>query len=293
MKAAGFDYARPSDVEAALQLKASMGDRATFLAGGQSLIPAFNMRLNQPGLVIDISRISALRNVQTEEGGLRVGSMVTHRELGQSDIANKFSPIFRQTSRLIAHEAIRNKGTIGGSVALADPAAEWPAVCVALDARVRLVSRHTVREVSADSFFKGTYMTDRQEDELLDSIYFPPGASRIRPLIAEFSRQHGGFATAGVVLTIDLFEGVGRSIFFAISQAPIVIESAFLSDFVTSGTGGTASLCERWIKEKLRDFELTSDLYHDREAKGHIAAVVASRALVAMRSTLNAGSIDE
>ncbi|NDD14617.1 MAG: hypothetical protein EB072_18725 [Betaproteobacteria bacterium] len=134
LKAAFFEYVRPADVEEALGLKEGHDDRSIFLAGGQSAIPALNMRLNQPNLVIDIGRIEALQGIWAEDGGIRVGALVTHRELGESKIAREYSTIFRDASKLIAHEAIRNKGTIGGSLALADPAAEWPAVCVALNA---------------------------------------------------------------------------------------------------------------------------------------------------------------
>jgi len=286
LKAAFFEYVRPADVEEALGLKEGHDDRSIFLAGGQSAIPALNMRLNQPNLVIDIGRIEALQGIWAEDGGIRVGALVTHRELGESKIAREYSTIFRDASKLIAHEAIRNKGTIGGSLALADPAAEWPAVCVALNARIRLRSRTGVRELDSNAFFKGTYATERLENELLESIYFPKQTKGFRSEILEFARQHGGFAAAGVVFAVDTAAGVGRSVFFAISQAPIVIAQAAIMEFLTSNFENTRAAGERWYKDQLNGFKLTADLYHDGATKGHIAAVLASRVLVTLKESL-------
>ncbi|NDD15173.1 MAG: hypothetical protein EB072_21715, partial [Betaproteobacteria bacterium] len=183
------------------------------------------------------------------------------------------------------HEAIRNKGTIGGSLALADPAAEWPAVCVALNAQIRLRSKTGFRDLDSSVFFKGTYVTERLENELLESIYFPKQTKGFRSEIIEFARQHGGFAAAGVVFTVDKAADVGRTVFFAISPAPIVIAQTEIMEFLMSNED-TRAVSERWYKHQLNGFKLTADLYHDSTTKCHIASVLASRALARLKENL-------
>ena len=198
MKAPRFSYIRPESLESALELLADHGDDARILAGGQSLMPVLNMRLSEPRLLIDINRIEALKGLSFEDGTVRIGALTRHAELLASPIVRERLPLVADAMPHVAHIAVRNRGTFGGSIALADPAAELPACAVALDASFLLASVRGRRTVPARSFFHGLYETELAEDELLVEARFPAIAAGYRSSFLEFARRHGDFALAGV-----------------------------------------------------------------------------------------------
>ncbi len=198
MKAPRFAYIRPESLDEVLELLAEHGDEARILAGGQSLMPTLNMRLSRPRLLIDINRIEELRGISFDSGTVRIGALARHGEVMDSPIVAENLPMIAEAMPHVAHVAIRNRGTFGGSIALADPAAELPACAVALGAEFVLASTRGRRNVAARSFFNGLYETERGDDEILVETRIPAIASGYRSSFMELARRHGDFALAGV-----------------------------------------------------------------------------------------------
>lgn len=197
LKAPAFRYARPDSLPAALELLAARRDSASVLAGGQSLLATLAMRLAQPDVLVDIGRLAELRGITETADGLRIGALTRHVDLLQSPLVAVHAPLIALAMPHIAHLAVRNRGTIGGSLSLADPSAELPACCVVLDARIELRSTRGTRTLPARDFFVGLYTTAREPDELLIAVHVPrrPGW---RFAFRELARRHGDFAVVGV-----------------------------------------------------------------------------------------------
>ncbi len=200
MKAPKFSYVRAESVEHACRLLAEHGDDARILAGGQSLMPTLNMRLSRPTLLIDINRLESLAGAIYDGREVRIGALTRHADIMLSHLIAKFLPLMAQAIPHVAHVAVRNRGTFGGSVALADPAAEMPACLLALGGRIVLQSVRGRREVPAEEYFHGLYQTAREPDEILIEALFSPQASDERCAFKELSRRHGDFAIAGVAV---------------------------------------------------------------------------------------------
>jgi carbon-monoxide dehydrogenase medium subunit len=209
MKPAAFDYYRPRTLDEALSLLMEHGSDAKPLAGGQSLIPAMNFRLATPAVLIDLNALNTLDYLKQEADGLHVGSMTRQRTVERSALAAKAAPLMIETLPFVAHVAIRNRGTIGGSLAHADPAAELPAVMLALDAKFRLRSNARSRTVAADDFLVGLFTTAIEPGELLAEVIIPNPAPRTGFAFREISRRHGDFALAGVAVAVTV-DGDGR-----------------------------------------------------------------------------------
>ncbi len=205
MKPAPFEYMAPESVDAALQLKARHGAGAQWLAGGQSLIPSLNFRCLKPDYVIDLNGLRELSYIRFESGqGVRLGGMTRYHELEHSDVIRQHAPMMHDAIPYIAHDAIRSRGTLGGSLAYADPAAELPTVTTALRARYLLRSESSERWVQAEDFFVGMFQTVMQPDELLIEVEIPlPKAGAAWGFI-ERSRRHGDRVLMGVAATLTL-----------------------------------------------------------------------------------------
>ena len=200
MKPSPFDYVRATNLTEALALLERHGEQAQILAGGQTLIATLNMRLSAPDWLIDITRIPGLSGITLTETHLVIGALTTHREIERSALVAQYAPLLGQAAPHIAHAAIRNSGTIGGSIAFADPAAEWPACCVALDARFVIQALSGERRVSARTFFRGLYDTDRAAHEIITAIEIPRERAPRRSVFMELARRHGDYAIVGVAL---------------------------------------------------------------------------------------------
>jgi CO/xanthine dehydrogenase FAD-binding subunit len=194
-----FEYAAPSSVDEALPL---IGDAGTVLAGGQSLVPMLNLRLAQPELVVDINGIDELDYIDAGGGPLRIGAMTRQSALERSELVQERWPLLTKAVRLVGHQQIRSRGTVGGSVAHADPAAELPAALIALGARVQLRSATGARMVDASEFFLGPLYTVREPDELLVEIEVPEQPEGAGAGFAEHALTHGDFATAGAAAVV-------------------------------------------------------------------------------------------
>ncbi len=206
MKPPRFRYFTPQSVEEALTLLAEHADEARVLAGGQSLIPLMNMRLAHPNVLVDINGISELAYVKAWDGGLAIGTLTRDATLIDDTMVAERLPLLREAARYIGHPAIRNRSTVGGSVAHADPAAELPAVMVALNAEFEARSRSGNRTIPAQDFFKGYLSTDLKEGELLTELRVPGLPSRAGSAFIEFARREGDYALAGVAAVIVLDE---------------------------------------------------------------------------------------
>lgn len=282
MKAPAFAYVRPRVLEEAFDLLERHGEQAKILAGGQSLIAMLNLRVASPDLLIDITGIGGMSAIALHGAGLRIGALVRHREIERSALVAQHCPLLAQAAPHIAHVAIRNAGTFGGSIALADPAAEWPACCLALDARFRLVSRKGERQVRAREFFKGLYATDLRPGELLAGIEIPflPG---YRSVFLELSRRHGDYAIVGLAALAR--RGAGglhdvRLAYLGAGATPV------LAGHAMQAAEGKPAEEKPWVSDLAaelgRDLSPMDDLENSAGTKLHLANVLARRALAAL-----------
>jgi CO/xanthine dehydrogenase FAD-binding subunit len=217
MKPAAFTYHCPSSLAEALALRQQYGEEGTVLAGGQSLVPMMNMRLARPAHLIDINRCHELDYIREQEGRLLVGSLTRQRVAETSPLVTALCPLLADGLKYVGHLPIRRRGTVGGSVAHADPSAEIPAVLVALEGRLRISSATGERTVSADEFFLGYMTTALQPDEILVEIELRKLDSGAGGAYAEFARRHGDFGIVGVAAALALESGRIREAWLAMA----------------------------------------------------------------------------
>ena len=231
MKPPPFEYYAPTTVEEALAHLANFGYEAKALAGGQSLIPTMNFRLAQPGVLIDLNHIPELSYIRpTEDGGLRVGAMTRQRQVERDRLVAERAPLIHETIPYIAHSQIRNRGTFGGSLAHADPAAELPAVTTALNARFRARSQSGERWIPANEFFVSLFTTALEPDELLVEVELPAIPPDSGWAFAEMARRHGDYALVGVAAVVMLDGGnrcqQARLVFLSVGDGPVEAKQA-------------------------------------------------------------------
>ncbi|HEX4290687.1 MAG TPA: xanthine dehydrogenase family protein subunit M [Trebonia sp.] len=207
MKPAPFEYHAPDTAKEAVGLLADLGDGAKLIAGGQSLVPVLAMRLAVFDHLIDIRRIGGLRGIEERGDSVWIGAATTEAEIGRSALIARRLPLLARATPLIGHFQIRNRGTIGGSLAHADAAAEYPAVALALDATVEALSPRGPRTIQAAEFFTGIWTTALEPDELLTGVSFPAATGRQGFAIEEFARRSGDFAVAGAAVAVGLDAG--------------------------------------------------------------------------------------
>ncbi|OCB40688.1 carbon monoxide dehydrogenase [Mycobacterium malmoense] len=204
MKPAAFEYHRPAGVDDAVRLLAELGDDAKILAGGQSLVPMLAMRLAYFDHLIDISRLGELQGIERRGDELWIGAGTTEAAVGASDQVRQDVPLLTRVTPFVGHFQIRNRGTLGGSVAHADAAGEYPAVALTLDAVMEVASPRGRREIAAADFFAGVWETTMDSDEMLTGVRFPVWDGRCGFGVEEFSRRHGDFAIAGALVAVRL-----------------------------------------------------------------------------------------
>ena len=204
MKPANFDYHRTEEAADAVRLLAELGDEAKLLAGGQSLIPMLALRLTVFGHLVDIGRIDGLRRIERRAGEVRIGAGTTAAAVEHNADVAAGVPLLARATPFVGHFQIRNRGTIGGSLAHADPAAEYPAVAVALDAELEALSPRGTRRIPASAFFTGLWGTVLEPDELLTGVTFPVWSGRCGFAVEELARRHGDFAISGAAVAVEL-----------------------------------------------------------------------------------------
>lgn len=281
LKAPRLAYLKAGSLDEAFDALESHGDEARLLAGGQSLVPALNMRLLEPRLLVDINSLEALRGIAEDPGGLRIGALVRHAELGRSPAVARAAPLIRRAIPHIAHAAIRNRGTLGGSLAFADPAAELPACAVALAATLVLLSRRGERRVSAGDFFRGLYETALARDELVAALEVPTEPPGTRSAFLELARRRGDYAMVGLAARTRIEDGLvreARLVFFGVGAKPVPASAA------------AAALREAPLPERIaraqealsEDIDPPDDLNASGVTKRHLARVLLGRALTAL-----------
>lgn len=199
MKPAPFDYVAPTSIEEACAILAEVGGGATVLAGGQTLMPLLNLRMSQPFILVDINKIAELKGIARDDGGTRIGPMTRQCEVIASEVLARDLPVLVEAVRHVGHHQTRNRGTIGGSIVLGEPAAELPAAAVALDAMIEARSVRGTRRIPAGEFYLGPYMNALEPDELVTGIIFPDWPKDHIALFNELAQRPGDFALAGMI----------------------------------------------------------------------------------------------
>lgn len=279
MKAPPFAYARARNLPEVFHLLERHRDDAKILAGGQSLMPALNMRLSSPEVLIDITRLTELAGIAVKGDAVHIGALTTHADIGRSVEIRKHLPLLSDAVAHIAHPAIRNTGTFGGSLAMADPAAEWPACCVALNAQIVLASTGGTRQVAAREFFHGLYATAMKPGEVLTEVIIPIPAAGTRHAFLELARRRGDYAIVGVAALAAMsqskvsrltlaFLGAGDKPMLAANAAQVIADQGISDGAIAQAQDVLA-----------QDIAPAADLYHTAATKLHLARVLLSRVL--------------
>jgi carbon-monoxide dehydrogenase medium subunit len=279
VKAPKFSYIRADDIDQVLGLLGERGEDARVLAGGQSLMPTLNMRLSQPEILIDINRLDALKGISVNHGVVRIGALARHVEVAKSDIIARHLPLIAEAMPHVAHVAVRNRGTFGGSVALADPAAEMPACALALGATFVLQGTGGRREVAADDYFLGLYETARKPDELLVEILIPAEPAGSTSVFLELAQRHGDFAMAGIACHARIEGNTirdARLVYFGSEDKPTLAKNAIAA---ISGKAWSDATHDAAIAALADDLDPMSNLQGSAAMKLHLQRVLTKRAL--------------
>ena len=283
MKASAFAYARATSVENALELLADQGDRAKVLSGGQSLMPAMNLRLISPELVVDIGGLAELRGIAVKAGILSIGALTRHVDLLKSSEIATHAPLLADAVTHVAHPAIRNRGTIGGSLAHADPASELPACMVALSATVIARGPGGERRIAAAEFFTGIYETALSPQELLVAVELPVAPKQSSHFFHEFARRHGDYAIVGLAAQAVVHDGRFVDLrlgFFAVGDRPLLAQVAgkLINAAITPAllSGALSALADELDPQE--DHQATPAM------RRHLAKVLLTRCVAALLS---------
>lgn len=279
MKAPAFDYQKPRSLDAVFELLASHGDEARLLAGGQTLLATLNMRLSEPALLIDITAIEALKGISVQGQVLRIGALVTHSEIEASALVAQHAPLLSQAVPHIAHRAIRNLGTWGGSIAYADPAAEWPCCLAALDGVVVVRGAQGERRIAAKDFFLDLYTTALAEGELVTACELPLAHAADVYRFDELARRHGDYAIVGLALAArSVPGGLGllRLAFLGLGTIPI---RARRTEALFASTPFTTMQLGALMDSLLDELQPLADLTNSAATKRHLAGVLTRRLL--------------
>jgi aerobic carbon-monoxide dehydrogenase medium subunit len=282
MKSPAFDYVRAESPQQVFDLLAQHGDEARVLAGGQTLLATLNLRLSQPRLLIDITALAALRGITVQGSTLRVGALTRHADIEASELVKRHAPLLAQAAPHIAHPAIRNLGTLGGTLAYADPAAEWPACMVALEATLVLGGAKGERRVAAADFFQGVYATALAPGELVLACELPCLGDGERHHFVELARRHGDYAVVGLAARAWPAAGVLRDlrlVFLSLGDRPVRASAA--EAVLRSGALNDA-LIDRADAALRSELDPFSDLTHSAAAKKQLAATLMRRAVRAL-----------
>jgi aerobic carbon-monoxide dehydrogenase medium subunit len=279
MKLPHVDYEAPKTVSEAVELLAEHQDEASVLAGGQSLIPLLALRLAHPAVLIDINGIAELSGVSAANGSVAIGAMTREYVAEESSTVAGALPLLAAALPLIGHEAIRNRGTVGGSLAHADPAAELPAVARALDAEFVVHGPSGERVVPAAEWFEGYLMTSRRPDELLTEVRFPAADQGTGTSFQEVARRHGDFAIVGLAASLTLFGGTirdARLAFAGLSDVPVRATDA---ESLLVGERPSAELFDEAARRATVDIDPPADLHASADYRRKVAAALVRRGL--------------
>jgi len=290
MKASAFAYARATSVANVLELLATHGDKARVLSGGQSLIPAMNLRLVSPEVIVDIGNIKELRGIAVKGGTLVIGALTRHADLLKSSDIVKYAPLLAAAVAHVAHPAIRNRGTIGGSLAQADPASELPACMLALGATIVVQGPGGERRIAAEDFFTGIYETQLTPRDLLVAVEIPLARRGAAHFFEEFARRHGDYAIVGLAAQAGL-DGEKlvdlRLAYFAVGDTPVLAKTAAR----LTGVPVTSALLTEAAAALAGELDPSGDQQASPAMRRHLAKVLLVRCMAALlnRPDLQAG----
>jgi len=279
MKAAAFDYVKPKALSDALSLLEQGGDDARLIAGGQTLLATLNMRLSEPSILIDITDLEELKGISVVGDKLRIGALVTHTEIEDSDLVAKHAPLLKAAAPHIAHRAIRNLGTWGGSLAYGDPAAEWPACSLSLQATMVIHGPAGERKISAKDFFIDLYTTSLEPDEILIATEISLANSHQVFYFHELARRHGDYAVAGLAAVAEKQGNVLTNCaftFFSVSATPVM---AIAAQEVLNGQPLNEGLIAKAVVAARKEIDAIADITNSAEAKTHLIGVLLERSL--------------
>ena len=279
MKSAAFDYVKPKRLQEALSLLEQGGDDAQLIAGGQTLLATLNMRLSEPKVLIDITDIAELKGISVVGDSLRIGALVTHTEIEDSELVAKHAPLLKAAAPHIAHRAIRNLGTWGGSLAYGDPAAEWPACSLTLRATMVIHGPAGERRISANDFFIDLYTTSLEPDEILVATEIPMASKQAVFYFHELARRHGDYAVAGLAAVAEKQGDVLTHCaftFFSVGATPVMATKA--QDLI-NGQKLNDELIARAVAEARDEIEAIADITNSAETKQHLIGVLLERGL--------------
>ena len=269
-----FDYVRPSTLNEALDLLAKHGDDAKVLAGGHSLIPAMKLRLSQPKVLVDIGRITDLRSINQQNGTIAIGAMSTHYQIESSDLLKRSCSLLPEVAGKIGDVQVRNRGTIGGSCVHADPAGDWPAAMLALDAQFELAGPNGTRTVAAKDFFVDILTSAIGPNEILKFIHVPVTANTCA--YVKFAQKASGFAIAGVAAVVDKGK---REVAVAVTGVAAKAYRATGTEASLRGQDPTADVIAAAAEKAADGIEPLSDIHAAADYRAHLARVQAKRAL--------------
>ena len=290
LKAASFAYFAPDSVDEVVALLAEHGDNAKVLAGGQSLMPMMALRFAAPAVLIDINRVSGLDALEYERDCLRLGALVRHRAVERYRTLGDQCPMIADALPMIGHVAIRNRGTVVGSLAHADPAAEWPALALALDARLTAVRAGASRQIEAASFFRSYLTNTLGDDELVTHVELELPSDTAGSSFVELARRHGDFALCGVAVVLWLTPAGtiddARVVVSGCGPTPLRIDG---SERVLAGQPPSPDLFEAAAEVLSESIDPRSDLNGSAEYRRHVTRVVARRAMERARERAATG----
>ncbi len=281
MKPAPFRYLLPASLDEALSMLNEHAPEGRVLAGGQSLVPMMNFRLARPAVLIDLNQIPALAHISDRDDHLAIGAMTRERTIEFSPLVRSGTPLLVEATKHVGHLPIRSRGTLGGSLANADPAAEYPAVIRALDCSLIVCSVRGERRISADQFFDGPLSTTMEPDEILTEIHIPKAPPGSGCAFVEIARRHGDFALAGVAAQVTLVEGVPTDIHLAacgVGPGPVRLaaaEAAFLR------LGNSREALQSIAEAAAAEVDPDDDVHASAEYRRRLAGVMTGRAISA------------
>jgi carbon-monoxide dehydrogenase medium subunit len=278
MKPAPFDYVAPHSLDEAVAALAHGGPDAKILAGGQSLIPLLNFRLARPSLLVDINRVAELAYIRPGERDLAIGALTRQRAVERGAGLAGFQPLLIEAIGYVGHAAIRSRGTIGGSLAHADPAAELPAVAVCLDAVLTVVGPRGRRSIAAEDFFVGYLTTLLEPDEILVEAWFPPLRPHTGQAWVEFARRHGDFALAGVAVSLSMADDVVKDAHIVLTGVGGRPVRARAAETVLVG-GSVAERGAAAVNAAKTSIDPDADIHASKEYRVQLAGVLTERAI--------------
>jgi carbon-monoxide dehydrogenase medium subunit len=284
LKAAAFDYVKAGSIEQVIDLLGRHGDDARVLAGGQTLMATLNMRLSEPALVIDITGLAALRGIELRGEVLRIGALATHTQIEQSPLVARHAPLLAEAAPHIAHRAIRNSGTWGGSIAYADPAAEWPACLLALGGTVVVQGPAGERRIAGDDFFTGLYATALRPEEIIVAGEIPVATPDGWSGMSQLARRHGDYAIVGLAASARRQGGALSSVRLAFMGVATTPWRARQTEAVLDGQAPDEATLARAVAALREEIDPLPDLTNTPDTKRHLAGVLLQRLLASART---------